>query len=185
MDPIDWNELLQTLEPEDRRLRPGIEPGALAALEQRLGATLPEDYRSFLLQADGGWIGDLRIYGSPEVMDLIRLARVQARQPAGQAARIDMPRLLPFHPVSRTSVECLSLDGDRGEVFWCRFPDHPQTRAERFFEQWSGLRSLDVDTWTGRGEHLPQIEATYVDFLDWALDARLQVELRRESVVRF
>jgi SMI1 / KNR4 family (SUKH-1) len=194
MDPLLWNQVFSRLDPADRRLRQGLSFTGIARLETSLGVRLPEGYRTFLQAHDGGWIGDQKIYGSAEIRHLLELGRERfQRDPSGTTWKgFESPyrRLLPIHPASSQSVECLSLDAgcdDEAEpaIYWVRFPRAPDPgRIEGII----GVRNIDVDvlTWSQPAGSQstpgpagdPEIEATYVDFLDWALDAVLEAEAR-------
>jgi len=187
MDPLIWRQVLSRLDPRDRRLRPGLSRSGLARLEAHLGLRLPSDFRSFLTAHDGGWIGDQKIYGSPEILRMLELGRDRFQGPAetrGRWSRIEAAYrpLLPIHPASSESVECLALEPRRSEedaaVLWVRFPGMgPLDSVEKAM----GIRHIDVDvlTWSRadpgpeEARALPQVEATYADFLDWILDAVL------------
>ena len=199
MDPLLWNQVISRLAPADRRLRQGLSSTGITRLETSLGVRLPEGYRSFLQAHDGGWIGDQKIYGSAEIRHLLELGRDRfQRDPSGatwKGFESAYRRLLPIHPASSQSVECLSLDEgcddeDEPAIYWVRFPRAPNPgRIEGII----GVRNIDVDvlTWSqaagsqstgsqstpGPVED-PEIEATYVDFLDWTLDAVLEAEAR-------
>lgn len=201
MDPLIWRQVLSRLDPRDRRLRPGLSHSGLAQLEANLGLRLPSGFRSFLTAHDGGWIGDQKIYGSPEIRRMLELGRDRFHGPAetrGRWSRIEAAYrpLLPIHPASSESVECLALEprrsdqGDDGTkesteedaaVVWVRFPGMGPVDS---VEKAMGIRHIDVDvlTWSradpgrmdaGEARALPQVEATYADFLDWILDAVL------------
>ena len=188
MDPQIWNQVLSRLRPSDRRLRKGLSSTGLSRLESSLGVRLPEGYRSFLEAHDGGWIGDQRIYGSSEIRHLLEMGRdrFQFDFPGDRWCSFGAPyrRFLPFHPASSQSVECLSLDDSRDEdeesiVYWVRFPWAADPgRIEGII----GVRHIDVDvlTWSQAVASVgdPEIEPTYVDFLDWTLDAVLAAEAR-------
>lgn len=188
MDPLIWNQVISRLDPVDRRLRRGLSDTGLSRLESSLGVRLPEEYRSFLRAHDGGWIGDMKIYGSSEIRHLLELGRdrFQAEFPGDRWRSFEAPyrRLLPIHPASSHSVECLSLDEasedeEKTAVYWVRFPGAADPgRIEGII----GVRNIDIDvlTWSQdiarAGD--PEIEPTYVDFLDWTLDAVLEAEAR-------
>ncbi len=205
-----WNQVISRLDSRDRRLREGLSPKRLAGLESSLGLRLPEAYRSFLRAHDGGWIGDQKIYGSPEILRMLELGRDRIQMageghPALAGAwrhfRVPYQRLLPIHPASRQSVECLALPSDglsrhqapredpdlaeEAAIYWVRFEGMWDPYGG---ETIAGIREIDVDalTWTrmiaGSGGRAglpdPEVEATYVDFLDWTLDAILEAEAR-------
>jgi hypothetical protein len=79
-----------------RNLRPPAESESILVVEARLGHQLPSSFRAFLQVADGGFLGDARIFGTIEL---------SYRLPAG------IPRkVIPFHPVGE-GFECLDLRG--------------------------------------------------------------------------
>lgn len=225
MDPKLWNQVISRLDPRDRRLRDGLTQVGLSKLEASIGLRLPEGYRTFLQAHDGGWIGDQKIYGSPEIQRLLELGRDRFRGHSNgtchwQSFEAPYKRLLPIHPASSLSVECLSLDrADRGDgdvlrgsgldcedeaaIYWVRFGGPGQSAswidpmeeplkegAIIDNETITGIRDIDVDvlTWSQvmgiqddlrHGIEDPEIEPTYVDFLDWTLDAILEAEGRK------
>ena len=160
MQSSDWVSLLESVPAALRCMRGSARPDQLVLVEKRLDRELPAAFKSLLLVADGGWIGDHQIYGSPELLEL-------TGRPCGPMIGGQGPpaALLPFHPVDRRGVECLDLDRPGAPVVWCRVteglgpadlmdPVHPLARRLR---AWGGGQ-------------LPEIDDTYIDFLDWALD---------------
>lgn len=70
-DDKTWTAVLAH---EDTELGMPASSGALAAFETRLGLTLPASHREFLLRANGGVVGYVRLFGvgRPDVLDLAR-----------------------------------------------------------------------------------------------------------------
>lgn len=139
MHPRDWGDLISQLPKHLRSLRPGASEATLATCERRLGIAVPDCYRGFLSVSDGGWLGESRIYGSVELLEIAKAS------PVIRGGGV----LLPFHPVSKGSVECLDLARDGVPVVWCA--GSPRT-------VWSRPRAS------------AGAAVTYVDFLDWFLD---------------
>jgi hypothetical protein len=108
---------------------PKISEPDVAALELRLGTTLPDQYRHFLLEFNGGSpAGTVEVPGLPGA-----LADVQVLFGIGRAVRSSgiewnmetlaqrlKPQMLPIACDSGGSVFCLALStADRGAVFYC------------------------------------------------------------------
>ncbi len=170
MHCTDWRALIAQLPKRLRSLRPGARPQDIATVErvldQRLlGRRLPRQFRNFLYAADGGWLGDHRIYGTPELLDLLR--------GVGAAPGTLWPRrrkLLPFHPVDRRGIECLDLGQPDAPVVWCRdrtLERRGQANRPMADYELHGL-ARRIGVWAGRRK--PEMHPTYPDFLDWALD---------------
>lgn len=154
MNPKDWRQILEATTGPWHGLCGPISEGRLEELCARLAVRrLPESYASFLLVADGGWVGDRYVYGSAEIELLV-----------SEIDGLRRPRLLPFHPVDRHGIECLELGG-RGRVVWCRSDQYEETRR--------GAASI-VHPLAQRvigGSRVDVCEATYTDFTDWVFDA--------------
>jgi len=153
LDPAQWGLLLDMVEPCQRDLREPAKAANLAEVEDRIGGQLPSAYRNFLLCADGGTLGDHRIYGSIELLGLLDACRS-----ARGLVRI------PFHPL-RFGVECLDL-GD-GTVQWARCVAPELVHADVH----EVARKVVRDGTSGR--HGLRFEQTYEDFTDWGLDVLL------------
>jgi hypothetical protein len=143
--------LFSRLEPSQVALRAPASLDNLAEVENRIGRRLPSAYRSFLQSADGGTLGDHRIYGSIELLGLL-----DACQEPSELARV------PFHPL-RFGVECLDLS--TGSVHWARYVAHELANADVH----------EVARKVVRGGARPDrhglsFEQTYEDFMDWGLD---------------
>jgi ankyrin repeat protein/cell wall assembly regulator SMI1 len=122
----------------------------LAALEGRLGVALPEDYRTFLLQHNGG-IPRPNWFRSPElgeVLWLLSVGRAGILDPMrldleAAVAKLRAPgstlpgRLVPVaevwtfsNPGILSDYLCLSIEGaDRGELFFWRDIEHYRLKA--------------------------------------------------------
>ncbi|MFQ5504679.1 MAG: SMI1/KNR4 family protein [Planctomycetota bacterium] len=160
MDIQHWSDILDRLPRALRQLRDPVSEHRLRELEAQLGTRLPGQYRSFLRRGDGGWLGEFQILGCQDLRWI--LDSLDLTKPC---------RLLPFHPVSQDSFECLDLVTER--VLWCSFADAAPGATEEdcrcpFFLGLHPLatRILDPDA------AAPQVQRqTYEDFLDWILDA--------------
>lgn len=190
MHSTEWREILSRLPDPLRRLRAPARSGRLRRLEARLGADLPEPYRSFLQCADGGWLGDLRIYGTPELEALLQPGtacagfRIRAFEPVGANGWHEPRRhLLPFHPVDRFGVECIDLDRPAAPVVWCTIRNRSvDAVGVGGHEPWderspAALHPLAAAVLWWTGAPRPVMVDTYVDFLDWALDSILDAHM--------
>ncbi len=71
MQAIDWQTVLRRVPCHLLSLRKGASLSHLTAVEARLHESLPTAYREFLLCSDGGWVGDIRLYGTDELAQLL------------------------------------------------------------------------------------------------------------------
>jgi hypothetical protein len=155
VDSSDWSHLLARAPRHLLRLRAPAPLYRLHAVEAMLSRALPLPFRSFLLHGDGGFVGDSRVYGTGELLAILR-HRQGSPRPSQRS-------LLPFHPVDRFGIECLDLDGLDAPVVWCH-TEEPE--EEGVFTMVHPL-AIRVVTWRPVAV---QMDPTYVDFLDWLLD---------------
>ncbi len=166
MQAIDWQTVLRRVPCHLLSLRKGASLSHLTAVEARLHESLPTAYREFLLCSDGGWVGDIRLYGTDELAQLLH-PRAPGTRPWPHERR-----LLPFHPVDRYGVECIDLDRNGHPIVWCR-TQHPA----RTHDPLGGVHPLATRVAQWQGPRRPAMDDTYLDFLDWAMDMLFEVAL--------
>ncbi len=146
MNREDWSLLLEKLPANLWARNPPAALGRIRTMEALLGRSLPPAFRSFLRYSDGAQFGERIVLGTPEMLEFLQKGHpLPGLEGPSQELR-KSSGLLPFHPVSRSSFECLDLRATGAPVVWVRF-----FQGERDPIQ----TSKDV---------------TYVDFLDWFLD---------------
>lgn len=168
----DWKKLLAAVPAKYRQLRDPVPLARLTRIEEILGRELPAPYRSFLENSDGGWIGESRIYGSPELLHLLE-ERQRRFDPALCEFRQHPLAYLPFHPVSCSSFECFDLHDPGGPVCWISLD-------WRFAAPKTGLLDLvdplAAEMFCERSLAGAEIQTTYTDFMDWLFDEILALD---------
>jgi hypothetical protein len=150
MDINDWNLLLGKLPSCDWVRNPPANPARIRAVEALVGKQLPQAFRSFLEFSDGAQFRDRRVLGTRELLIFLQRGSPLPGLEGPSANLRKLSGLLPFHPVSRCSFECLDLRETQMPVVWVRLDQ---------VEGMPGDKGLN-----------PSMEVTYVDFLDWFLD---------------
>ncbi|MFT7835502.1 SMI1/KNR4 family protein [Saccharothrix sp. BKS2] len=111
------------------RREPPVEPGLLARLEERIGHALPDEYRDYLLEQDGGQLEE----NDRGVDSVFGLGPVPDQTSTWEVLEIYRDRvpswLLPVADDGAGNLYAISLrSGDRGTVwFW----DHEEADEGR------------------------------------------------------
>ncbi len=174
MDINDWNLLLGKIPPANWVSHAPASSVRIQAVETLVGRKLPHPFRSFLQVSDGASFGDRKVLGT---RDLLLFLQKGHSLPGLEYSSTELRKtsgLLPFHPVSRTSFECLDLRKPEAPIVWVRMS---RVHAVNATKHWSRAGKPEAfDEIAGRSPKaitprmLLSMEPTYLDFLDWFLD---------------
>ncbi len=171
MEIHDWNLLLGKIPSSAWVSHAPASPARIKAVEILVGQQLPQPFRSFLQCSDGAKFGERRILGT---QDLLLFLQRGCSLPDLESSSSEIRKIsgvLPFHPVSRTSFECLDLRSPGAPVVWVRI--NSTSKSQDWVDPVKSLTpssQIFVDNpKTPKGRRLV-LEPTYLDFLDWFMD---------------
>jgi hypothetical protein len=131
---------------------PALTPSQLDAFELEMGGRLPQDYRQFLLESNGGWLEpELGFHAQGRLNKVVDFYRLEPSPDAGVRLALDNLRAMRVEdlcPITSTMNQeeiCLSTTGTIGSVWLASCLDRSDVELLRIAESFTEFLAILVE----------------------------------------